>query len=68
MPLLVPSGAGQFRRLGIESPREAHARFFVNDEYAGLYTIVESVDKSYLQRVYGEDNGYLYDYEYPASA
>jgi hypothetical protein len=57
-----------FRRLGIPAPREAHARLFVNDDYVGLYTIVESVDKSFLQRVYGDDNGYLYDYDYPPNA
>jgi spore coat protein CotH len=34
----------------------------------GLYTIVESVDKSFLTRQYGEDSGYLFDYDYPAVA
>jgi hypothetical protein len=57
-----------FRKMGIPAPRQAHAKFYVNNEYAGLYTLVESIDKGFLQRVYGEDNGYLYDYDYPVDA
>ena len=57
-----------FRKMGLPAPRQSHAKFFVNNEYAGLYTLVESVDKAFLQRAYGEDNGYLYDYDYPLGA
>jgi spore coat protein CotH len=57
-----------FRRMGLPASREAFARLFVNNQYVGLYTIVESVDKSFLTREFGEDGGYLYDYEYPADA
>jgi len=57
-----------FRRLGFPASREAHARLYVNTAYAGLYTIVESVDKAFLQHTYNEDNGYLFDYDYPATA
>jgi spore coat protein CotH len=55
-----------FRRLGEQAPRETHAKMFVNDEYVGLFTIVESVDKDFLKRNLGEDSGYLYKYDYPA--
>jgi hypothetical protein len=57
-----------FRRMGLPASREAYARLFVNDQYAGLYTIVESVDKSFLARQFGEDSGYLFDYDYPVEA
>jgi spore coat protein CotH len=57
-----------FRRMGLTASREAFARLFVNDQYAGLYTIVESVDKSFLSRQFGEDGGYLFDYDYPVDA
>ena len=57
-----------FRRMGLAASREAYARLFVNNEYVGLYTIVESVDKSFLTRQYGEDSGYLFDYDYPVDA
>src|SRR5580765_6347540 len=46
-----------FRRMGAPAPREAHTRLFVNNAYAGLYTIVESVDKDFLRSVDGEDGG-----------
>ena len=42
-----------FARLGIPAPREAHARLYVDNKYAGLYVIVESVDKGLLARVFG---------------
>jgi hypothetical protein len=57
-----------FRRLGLPAPREAHTRLYVNDVYAGLYTIVESADKHYVARNYGEDSGYLFKFDYPVGA
>jgi spore coat protein CotH len=53
-----------FRKMGIPAPRIAHARLYVNNVYAGLYTLVEPVDKGFLKRNLGEDGGYLYDYEW----
>ena len=55
-----------FQRMGVPAPREAHARLFVNDVYAGLYTIVETIDKDFLSRNYQENDGHLYEYEYDA--
>jgi len=57
-----------FRRIGIPASREAHTRLFVNDQFAGVYTIVESVDKDFLDRNFGEDKGFLYHYDYPPEA
>lgn len=59
-------GMQLFARLGLPAPREAHARLYVNDEYVGLYSIVENVDKKFLARHFNEDNGYLYEYDYNA--
>ena len=60
-----------FRRLGMPAPREAHARLFVNEQYAGMYAIVESIDKGFLGRNFGadsdggvENDGYLFEYDY----
>ncbi len=60
-----------FRRLGMPAPREAHARLLVNNTYAGMYAIVEAIDKGFLGRNLGEDNhggvendGYLYEYDW----
>jgi len=52
------------RQMGINAPRAAHARLYVNDEYAGLYMIVESVDEAFVLDRFNED-GFLYNYEYP---
>lgn len=59
-----------YAMMGIAAPREAHVRLFVNNEYAGLYAIVESIDKNLLRRVFGnnatgvENDGYLFEYKY----
>jgi spore coat protein CotH len=56
-----------FARLGIPASRETHTRLYVNGEYAGLYALIESVDKTMLARVYGkigedtQNDGYLFE-------
>lgn len=57
-------------RLGIPAPREAHVRLYVRGEYIGLYSIVESVDKNMLSRIYGaigedtQNDGWLYEFSW----
>ena len=59
-----------FRTLGIPAPREAHVRVYVNDSYIGLYALVESIDKDFLARTFGEvdgnvqNDGFLFEYEW----
>jgi len=60
-----------FRRMGLPAPRETHARLFVNDTFAGLYAVVETIDKGFLGRSFGadthggtENDGYLFEYDY----
>ena len=59
-----------YARLGIPAPRTIHTRLYVNNEYAGLYVIVESVDKDMLARVFGaigedtQNDGYLYEFKW----
>jgi len=53
-----------FALAGRPAPREAHARLYVNDEYAGLYSVVEAVDKDFLTDRFGQNGGYLYEYDY----
>jgi len=59
-----------YTRLGITAPRETHARLYVNGAYAGLYGLVESVDKTMMGRVFGsingnvQNDGYLFEYNY----
>lgn len=53
-----------FKRLGLVAPRESYARLYINNAYSGLYVIVESIDKKFLKAQYGDDDGYLYKYDY----
>jgi spore coat protein CotH len=59
-----------FARMDVPAPREAHARLFVNDEYVGVYVVVESVDRAFVARAFGpaegevEDGGYLFEYRW----
>ena len=59
-----------FARLGIPAPRETHTRLYVRGVYAGLYALVESVDKTMMGRVFGsigddvQNDGYLFEYNY----
>ena len=59
-----------YSRLGIPAPRTLHTRLYVNNQYAGLYVIVESVDKELLARVFGvigedtQNDGYLYEFKW----
>lgn len=55
-----------FARLGLPAPREAFVRLYVNSTLVGLYAVVESIDKRFLARVFGEDGGNLYEYDYGA--
>jgi spore coat protein CotH len=60
-----------FRRMGLPAPREAHARLLINNQFVGLYAMVETIDKGFLARAFGHDSegkvendGYLFEYEY----
>ena len=57
-----------FRRMGLKAEREAHARLFINGAYVGLYTIVESLDKTWLKKNVGENDGHLYEYKFDNTA
>src|SRR5687768_9896742 len=59
-----------FTRLGIPAARETHAGLYVDGRYAGLYALVESVDKTMMGRLFGsitgniQTDGYLFEYNY----
>lgn len=57
-----------FRRMGMTAPREAHAQLYVNNVYSGLYTIVEAVDRAFLGKIFENDEGFLYKYDYNVDA
>jgi len=53
-------------QMGFSVPREAFARLYVNNTFSGLYTIVEAIDKPFLTRTIGQNDGFLYEYDYDA--
>lgn len=55
-----------FRRLGIKVSREAFTKLYIRGTYSGLYSIVESVDKTFLTQNIDDGQGHLFKYDYNA--
>lgn len=57
------------RDAGLVAPRTSFVQLFINDEYIGLYVIIENVDKTFLKQHYGaaNNNGNLYKTDRGAS-
>lgn len=53
-----------YEAMGIAAPQISHARLTVNDEYWGVYALIESVSKPFLMNRFREESGNLFDYEY----
>jgi len=53
-----------FEAMGIASPQIAYTRVTVNDEFWGVYWLIENVDKNFLAARFGQKEGNLYKYEY----
>jgi len=56
-----------YRAMGLPAPREAPAQLFMNGQLLGLYYIVEHEDDqagNFLQRNFGENGGYLYEWQW----
>jgi spore coat protein CotH len=53
-----------FARLGQPAPRESYARVFINDEYQGVYAIVETIDDQFLARTFDDPGGYVFEFHY----
>ncbi len=45
---------------GIAAPRCGFARLYVNNQYRGLYTVVEDVNKTFLEDRFGNKSGNLF--------
>jgi hypothetical protein len=57
-------GYGIYRQLGIGAPRAVHVRVHVNGEYWGVYTLVEAIDRRFLERWFESNQGMLYEGTY----
>lgn len=52
-----------FNRMGIAAPRESFCRVFINGVYYGVYALVEAVDASFVERRFGDRDGFLFEYQ-----
>jgi spore coat protein CotH len=51
-------------RMGEPASRESFARVFINDEFQGLYAVVEEPNAGYLKLRFGRDDGALFEYHW----
>lgn len=49
-----------FREMDIPAARTFPLRFYINDEYMGVYTNVEQIDDEFLNDRFGHEEGFLY--------
>ena len=48
------------KHANIPAPRANFARVYMNDEYWGLYTMVDEIDKKYLNTLFSDNDGNLF--------
>jgi hypothetical protein len=53
-----------YQMLGVPTPRAASVRLYVNGDYWGLYTLVEAIDRRFLERWFASKDGMLYEGTY----
>ena len=54
-----------YREMGVPAPRSIHARLMINDEYYGLYALVEQIDGRFVKENFADDDGNLYKEVWP---
>ena len=59
---------GECRLCVAGRPNLCEHLLFVNGAYFGLYTIVESVDKAFLKKNFGENDGHLYEFAFDTAS
>lgn len=59
-----PLALAMFERAGIAASRVSFARLFLNNEFQGLYALVEPIDTEFLGRAFQDPGGYLYEYKW----
>jgi spore coat protein CotH len=62
--LREPLAYAVFEAMGIAAPQIAHTRLTVNDEYWGVYSLVEDITKPFLEARLGDKEGNLFSYEW----
>jgi hypothetical protein len=47
------------RKAGVRAPRVSYCRLYLNDEYWGLYAVIEQVDKTFVEKNFADEGGTL---------
>jgi len=55
-----------YAKLGVQATREAFTTLYVDNQYMGVYSIVENPDKVMLDRMFHDSEGNIYKYDYNA--
>jgi hypothetical protein len=55
-----------WKKADMPERRAAFVKLYINQEYKGLYTNLEEMDKTWLGRVYDDNDGNLFKCTYPA--
>lgn len=56
-----------FRVMDVPAPRVAPATLYINDEYMGVYLIIEQIDDEFVDKRFGKEVGWLYKCGYQAT-
>jgi spore coat protein CotH len=51
-----------FHRVGMPASRQSYARFSMNGEFQGFYSLLEPIDELFLKRVYHDESAYLLEF------
>ncbi len=54
------------RAFGLPGPRASHSEVYINNNYYGLYILVEYIDEEFIQSRFGNNYGNLYKCLWPA--
>jgi spore coat protein CotH len=57
-----------FAEMGVPAPRAVHARLLINDEFVGVFALVEQIDGRFTRANFDDGTGNLYKEVWPTSS
>lgn len=56
-----------YRQMDVPAPRVAPAALYFNEEYMGVYLMIEQIDDEFVDRRFGHEDGFLYKCSFGAT-
>lgn len=56
-----------YRQMDVPAPRVAPSALYLNEEYMGVYLMLEQIDDEFVDKRYGHEEGFLYKCSYGAT-